>query len=72
MNGYLGTNSIYTNVILSKTSFYDLYKSEINELFKTITSEISKRNIHINSYEELFIDFIDFVYRYSIKKRPIM
>jgi hypothetical protein len=71
MNGYLGTNSIYTNIILSKKAFHEFYKSEIDELFNTMTLDINKRNIHIISYDNLYNDFVDFVYKYSIKKRPI-
>jgi len=72
MNGYLGTNSIYTNITLSKTAFLEIYKNEIDELFKNITSDLHKRNIRINSYNSMYTDFIDFVYKYSIKTRPIL
>ena len=72
MNGYYGNNSIYTNIILSKTAFLEFYKSEIDELFKVLTFDINKRNIHIISHDKLYKDFIDFVYKYSITKRPIL
>jgi hypothetical protein len=72
MNGYFGSNSIYTNIILSKTAFHQFYKSEIDELFNTMIIDIDKRNIHINSYNNLYHDFIDFIYKYSIKYRPIL
>ena len=32
MNGYLGSNSIYTNIVMSKASFLELNKQEIDEL----------------------------------------
>lgn len=72
MNRLLGNNSLYTNIVLSKKAFLEFYKSEIDELFKTTTFEINKRNIHIDSYEDFYNDFIDFVYRFSIKNRPKM
>jgi hypothetical protein len=72
MNGVLGNSSLYTNIVLSKKAFLEFYKTEIDELFKTTTSEIVKRNIHIDSYNDFYNDFIDFVYRFSIKNRPKM
>ena len=72
MNGYFGTNSIYTNINLSKSAFLEIYKSEIDELFKIIIIDINKRNIHTTSHNNMYNDFIDFVYKYSIKKLPIL
>ena len=72
MNRIFENNSLYTNIVLSKKAFLEFYKSEIDELFKTTTSEIFKRNIHIESYDDFYNDFIDFVYRFSIKNRPKM
>jgi len=72
MNRIFENNSLYTNIVLSKKAFLEFYKSEIDELFKTTTSEIFKRNIHIDSYDDFYNDFIDFVYRFSIKNRPKM
>ena len=72
MNGYLGSNSIYTNITLSKSAFLEIYKSEIDELFKIIITDINKRNIHISLHNNMYNDFIEFVYKYSIKKLPIL
>jgi hypothetical protein len=72
MNPIFENNSLYTNIILSKKAFLEFYKSEIDELYKTVTSEISKKNIHIVSYDDFYNDFIDFVYKFSIKNRPKM
>jgi len=72
MNGYFGTNSIYTNINLSKSEFLEIYKSEIDELFKIIITDINKRNIRIISQNNMYNDFINFVYKYSIKKLPIL
>ena len=72
MNGYLGSNSIYTNIELSKVSFLELYKEEINELYKNMVLNLNRRNIRIQSYDILYNDFLDFIYKYSIRKRPII
>jgi hypothetical protein len=72
MNGYLGNNSIYTNIELSKDSFLDFYKEEINELYNNIVHQLNKRNIKIESYDVLYYDFLDYIYKYSIRKRPIL
>jgi len=70
MNSHPIHNSIYSNIILSKTAFFQFYKTEIDELFNLIYSEINKKNIKILCYDNLYYDFVDFVYRFSIKNRP--
>lgn len=72
MNGYFGNNSIYTNIELTKTSFLEFYKEEINELYKNIVMQLNRRNIKIESYDILYNDFLDYIYKYSIHKRPIL
>ena len=68
MNRIFENNSLYTNIVLSKKAFLEFYKSEIDELFKTTTSEIFKRNIHIESYDDFLAFGVAFFVARFIEK----
>lgn len=67
---FINNNSIYSNIELTKTKFIEFYRDEIQELFNLICSELNKKNIRILSHHTFYYDFVDFIYRFSIKKLP--